>query len=267
MGGRSIIRAFSLLGLGFCLSFSQPVQAQARKHVRIHRHLHLRVHPQQAVSRPPPPRRTGPWDASRSSFILSAESLFGFAYAREVETFKLGAGEATHTTSGPSIHLFKGSELLDPFSNSRLGMDGVVGPGFTFGGSLGYSMFDATARTTGTGVATDNSPVGVTVFTVVPRLGVLLAPSRYLGVWLRGGVGYTSLKLARPSQDVSANSWDLVLDPMLVVTPLPHVGLLVGPSLNFGLAGTEESPDAPAGGTFTNTWSSYGVSAGIALLF
>ena len=224
------------------------------------------MHRPVTLSKPPEPARAGPWDASRSRFVLSAESLIGFAYTRQVETARFGSVEATHTTSGPSLHFFKGSEFIDPFGAARLGLDGVVGPGFTFGGSIGYSLYSGTSRTSGAGASSDEGSLDITIFVVVPRLGVLLAPSRYIGVWLRGGVGYTSVKIEE-QQAASLHGWALVVDPMLVVTPLPHVGILVGPSLNIGLTGGQDQPSAPPGQTFSNTWSSYGVSGGIALLF
>jgi hypothetical protein len=235
--------------------------AHARDHVRVHRHIHPRVYRAPVVAKPPA-RRVGPWDASYASFVLSAESLFGIGYARQSLEAKVGAEQQTEVTSGASIHFLKGSEFVDPFGAARMGFDGVVGPGFTFGGSIGYSTVDFTARRNNG----SSESLRLTELVLVPRIGFMLAPSRYVGVWLRAGVGYANLGLE--SRD-GPTFWgvDAIFDPMLVFTPIPHVGLLLGPSLNVGVAGSEDAPKAPPGTTVRNTWSSYGVSGGIALLF
>ena len=261
MGCRRAIRAIFCLAWGIILFDTST--AEARDHVRVHRHIRPRVYRAPVVAKPPA-RRTGPWDASYASFVLSAESLFGIAHTRQVIEVKLSSQQQTETDSGPSLHFLRGASFLDPFGAARLGFDGVIGPGFTLGGSIGYSMADLTSR------ESDGSSDGVklTELVLVPRIGFLLAPSRYVGVWLRAGVGYASLDLdSNASGSATFYGVDFVLDPMLVFTPIPHVALLLGPSINVGVAGSQDVPNAPAGASISNRWSSYGVSGGIALLF
>jgi hypothetical protein len=65
----------------------------------------------------------------------------------------------------------------------------------------------------------------------------------------------------------------LTLEAMLVATPAPNVAIVFGPYLDLGLGGGSESettPDVdPTEITTENdlTYTSYGVSAGIALVF
>ena len=246
------------LGLGMaCLAIAlaqtPDVEAQVRgKSYEGRRHSRPRRHARPAPTPPP----TGPWTAARASFILSAESLLGVANIRRSATQTSDFQTRTQTSSGFSVHLFKGAEMLDPFGQARLGLDGVLGPGVTLGGSIGYATFEETVgRTTNT----------TSGFVVVPRLGYMLGPSRYLGIWLRAGIGYARLKLNNGGESVTQRAVDLVVDPMLVVTPLPHVGLTMGPSLNVGLGGDLRS-NAP-NLDVDATSSSYGLSAGLALLF
>ncbi len=157
--------------------------------------------------------------------------------------------------SGASFHLFKGSEIIDPWSEARLGFDAVLRPGITLGTGIGYAT-----------VTRDDPgpPHEISLFMIVPRVGFMLGPSRYLGVWLRAGVGYTSVTVATTgNSDVTQRALDLVVDPQLVFTPFPHAGIMVGPALNVGLSGSASQNSNRV--EFTS--SSYGVNAGLALLF
>jgi hypothetical protein len=201
---------------------------------------------------------------------VSAESLVGVSFFEESLSATQSGVQADATNSGPSVHLFKGAEQLDPFSQARLGVDGVIGPGVTLGTSVGYSVVHSsihlTANVEGADLNMDQEGGSTSSFLIVPRIGFVLAPNGYLGIWLRGGVGYTSLTQTEPSQpDVELTSVDLVLDPMLIITPVPHAGILIGPSLNIGLSGAANGITTEV--DLTNKFSSYGLSAGIALLF
>ncbi len=167
----------------------------------------------------------------------------------------LGESVERHA-SGASLHLFKGSEVVDPWGEARLGFDAVLRPGITLGTGIGYATVAQDAP--------NNASSDISLFIIVPRLGFMLGPSRYLGVWLRAGLGYTSVTVsAAGTTDVTQRALDLVVDPQLVVTPFPHVGIMVGPALNIGVSGSVSQDSNRA--DFTS--SSYGVSAGLALLF
>jgi hypothetical protein len=202
--------------------------------------------------------------------IVSAESLFGVSFFEESLGVSQSGMQGEASISGPSLHLFEGADAQDPFSQARVGVDGVIGPGVTLGASVGYSVIHRTLRATanagGQGLSMDEELGSTSSFVIVPRIGFVLALNSYLGVWLRGGVGYTSLAQTQPSlPETEITGVDLVLDPVLIVTPVPHAGILIGPSLNIGLSGTATGITSEA--EVTNKFSSYGVNAGIALLF
>ena len=247
------------VGLGIaCLAVALAQAPEAEAQPRGHSYDgHRRSRPRRHLGRaptPPAPAPTGPWTAARARFILSAESLFGAAHLRQTASATSDGDTAEVSASGFSVHFLKGSDIFDPFGQARLGVDGVVGPGVTLGGSIGYSKYEQTVG------SVSNELSG---FVIVPRLGYMLAPSRYVGVWLRAGVGYASLNVDNDGSGLSQHFVGLVLDPMLVVTPLPHVGVTLGPSLNIGLDGKVK-----AGGLeVDSTTSSYGLTAGLALLF
>jgi len=259
--------------LGCCvavLSIATSATAQVRGGMETLRQQRQHARRRQLTPASSAASELGPWTAERASVVVSAESLFGVSYFRESLSAEQNGVQAEVSFSGPSFHLFTGAEQLDPFSRARLGVDAVFGPGVTLGGSVGYSSVSASADATANGVALDVGPdqglTKSTSFVIVPRIGLVLAPSSYLGVWLRAGVGYASVTETQSNgPDIEVTGVDAVLDPMLIVTPVPHAGILVGPSLNFGLTGHVTGIDSPV--PLTNTFSSFGLNAGLALLF
>jgi hypothetical protein len=264
--------------LGVVLSLAPDASAQARQqrdgsrrnpYGRTHR-----LRPQRAPVAGRESGPTGPWTAARSSVIVSAESLAGISYYRLSGSIEESGAQTTRVESGLWINLLKGAQPNHPFAEPRLALDAVIGPGITLGGSIGYSTRSGDATTTQTlrgfePQTQDDSLATESVFVFVPRFGYLIAPSRYVGVWLRAGVGYAavSAKDTDDAFDVTQTSVDIMVDPMLVITPLAHVGFLIGPQLNIGVGGsTSGSVGGESAPDNSMRRSAYGVSAGIALL-
>jgi hypothetical protein len=257
-------KRFGVVAVGLVLgaALSRPAVAQMRGQVPPPRRIHPRVH-HAAHASPPAVAHRGPWTAAHASFILSAESLFGFGYSRQVATETTLGQTQEAVQSATTVHLFKGSEIVSPFSTSRLAFDGVLGPGVTLGASFGFANTSMTTRSDG---QSEDTEVRTWIF--VPRVGYLLAPSRYLGVWLRAGVGFVDVRFKTEGTEASSSSFDLVLDPMLVITPMPHAGILIGPSLNIPTSGSNTTTGSTGlSREIDNRFAYYGLSAGIALLF
>jgi hypothetical protein len=276
--------------LTFVLATATPARAQVHQRRELvrphHRHRGVpkpsrrpraappRAHATTAESSAPPTAtQADAWTADRAHLILSAESLLGISAFRNSHSATTSFGTAKVVESGASVHLLKGAELVVPFDQARVGLDAVVGPGLTLGAGVGYATVGGESELTSdipNGEVTNESLTRLTVFVLVPRVGYMLAVNRHLAIWLRAGAGYASIHLENDDSgdEQTLSSWDLVVDPMLVVSPLPHLGLLVGPSLNFGLTGNVSIDDPnPAILDRSYTASSYGVNAGLALLF
>lgn len=200
--------------------------------------------------------------AQCSSFILSAESLLGAGYAKEVERQTFLGQTRERTLSGAYVHLLRGTTFALPLNEVRVGVDGVLG-GATLGLAFGYDSYDPDATVTGGGTS---ASVGIRSLAVVPRLGYMISASQFVSFWVRAGFGYFSFRTEIDGKGTGLDLYDLVLDPMLTITPLPHVALFVGPSLMVGLGGGVTDDDAPER-DIGSKYSSYGFSSGLGLIF
>lgn len=251
--------------------------AQARRHKSSGGNPHAfhrkrPSHPRAEQHSAPAAPQSG-WNAAHSDLIVSVESIASFSYYRQTFSTDANGASASATVSGTSLGLLRGVVSEDlVLEQPRLAFDAVIGTGFTIGGSVGYSRYSASADY-------DSSvPLGPTpnvdratwALLVQPRLGYVLAASPVISVWLRAGVFILreNTKAEASDDELEQSAFGLVLDPMLVVSPIPHVGLLLGPQLDFGLTGgvtlTTNGRESPE---LDHTRSSYGVSAGVALLF
>jgi hypothetical protein len=183
--------------------------------------------------------------------------------------------------SGTSVNVLGGSPVgsFNPFSVPFVAAHGVVGSGLTFGGGIGYQ--------------TDSQKDGlltkdVSALSVAPRVGYIVDLGSVVSIWIRVGVTYSSQTTERSSEcppntfctpqslKQTRSMFDLSLDPMFVFSPLPHLGLLLGPTIDVALSGTEDNgpiitttdPNSPPLGPERELrLSSFGVAAGVALFF
>jgi hypothetical protein len=70
-----------------------------------------------------------------------------------------------------------------------------------------------------------------------------------VGLWPRGGFSYWSAEAETnppvgPSQRFEANQFAFNLEAMLVLSPVPHAGFLLGPTLDFPITGGGEIDNA-----------------------
>jgi hypothetical protein len=174
---------------------------------------------------------------------------------------------------------FLGTGSFDgnPFSIPRVAFDGVFANGFTLGGSISYMVTSGERSSPDEfGGTTKRDTPTQSVFLLAPRLGMLFPASPKVGVWLRGGVtrveatgeaissdGFGNIS----SSEFSVTYVDVTLDPQLVFTPVPHIGITLGAALDIGVTGSTD-PSSTNGGTEPDmSASSYGVTAGIAAIF
>jgi hypothetical protein len=222
--------------------------------------------------------------ATRPTLIVVAERLFGvhaMTWTMDVpENATLGVPEQSVEFSSTQVRLLWGESNdgtggSNPMAIPHLSVHGVVGSGFTLGGSLGYtstvSEVEVDFEVDGESVSQDAPEL--TEYLLGARVGYLVVPNATVSVWLRTGISFYSVDIERNDPDgqtATQNALVLNVDPMLVFTPVEHVGLLLGPVFDIEVAGgreersaswtDEETVDADTGGT------NFGLVAGIALL-
>lgn len=225
------------------------------------------------------------WHPSHPGVIVSVERAFGFYFStgsREGLGQRPVAGSSADSDlSGTTANVLGGGPMgsFNPFSAPLVAVHGAVG-GFTFGGGIGYQ-----ADTQKSGLLTTD----LNALTVAPRVGYVVDLGSAVSVWIRAGVAYSSQTTERSwecqpgatsctqqSLKQTSSLFDLSLDPMFVFSPIPHLGVLLGPTIDVALSGTQN--DGPIT-TFTDPnspplsperelrLSSFGVAAGVALFF
>jgi len=228
------------------------------------------------------------WRPSRARFIVGVERITSVVGWSETETLQAPTGSLNglesqsvdFERSGTTVSVL-GAGFGRNFGGvfygvPRVAFDGRFENGFTLGGAVSFLSFSTSHdEITGTGGKTTVNEPTVTVFVLAPRLGVLFESSRLVSVWLRGGITRVSLSADStttttingvPSTSTSTSTVTalaVTLDPQVVFTPVPHVGISVGPILDIGVSGSAEE------GSTTHDFkaSSYGATAGLVAMF
>ena len=222
----------------------------------------------------------------RGEIILSADRLFPlFAYSHtsQDDLLPVGSPKETSTNNEASISLLWGSTQPvgeNFYTVPRVGFDYVLFPHVTVGGDLIVFFTlggSSSASTTNAGVTTTNSngnPSSL-VFGLAPRGGYILPLSDLFSLWLRGGFSYyvgstkttTGAGAGQTTNSGSVNQFGLDLDPQIVFTPIPHLGVTAGLTADIPLTGGHSS-DTDQGGVSTSqsAWSSiffFGITTGL----
>jgi hypothetical protein len=203
---------------------------------------------------------------------LSAERLFGVAW--ESEGTDESGTETTRSTTTVTLLSSRISGVIGNYSFSRVAADYFVSDGLSVGAALGYFNASGHYERTSAGVTDESDTGSASGFVVAPRIGyaVMLTPT--IGIWPKAGITYTSLSLedADGNDAGSRRRIAFSLDAPLVITPVPHAGLMIGPTLDYGVSGSdeEESTDT-SGATTTNSidvsTKAIGLHAGLFVYF
>jgi hypothetical protein len=231
-----------------------------------------------------------PWAVRDSIFVVAGERLFGLSIVSS--TAESGSSSGVFGApddsefSATQLNLLYGNNSLDavgnvnPYATPHLSIHGVVAGGLTLGGSIGFMTTSGEVETTeedpfdGSTTTNRSDAPDRSAFIIGPKIGYLVAANSTVAFWLRAGITYFSLA-AEESEDgdtfeQSVNGISFSIDPMLVITPIPHVGLMLGPVIDVGLSGKVE---AKATGSFSGDseadfkFSNFGAAAGLAVLF
>jgi hypothetical protein len=235
-------------------------------------------------SPPPSPHRRGALTGAR--LIVGIERTVGFAFWRSTLTAapppatgairiswdrETSSGHLTNVLASGSTY-GELSEVAAPSLIPRLAADGLLFGGFTVGGAVGY--FSSVGNRNVAGVPTvsaaDPERAGVLV---APRVGYLLALRSDLTLWLRAGIAYASTTVNQSDETaalITREVWHLQasLDPAVVFSPAPHLGILLNPFLDLGVGGRRRVSvvDAQAIRAENHAafrWSGYGLALAV----
>jgi len=221
--------------------------------------------PESASERPP-----GAWSLVDSHFLLGVErvtNVMGWSLTAS-------AGGASSEVSGTDVSFLASGNSANPFGIPRLAFDGMLSNGLTLGGSLSYLVTSGKhtfSNANGAETSTD-SPTS-SIFVLAPRIGVVIAATDTLGVWLRGGITRIAVSNDTPASaggeasTLTTTFVDLTLDPQLLISPLPHVALTLGPIFEIGLGGGMSGAAGNVDTTADWKATAYGVTSGLAAIF
>lgn len=168
----------------------------------------------------------------RDSFVFSVEHVAGF------QTLELAIGDDDGDDNSPSLD----SVGLHPTYWGNLGVFTISDSGLTFGAVLGVTQLLARDE--------DALEDSITIVRVEPRIGYAGSTNQSFGYWVRGGPSVFVIESAEVGYTFGFGA-----EAYAVITPVPHFGVLVGPTFDFLPVGDYDGRDF--------TYSAFGISAGV----
>lgn len=183
------------------------------------------------------------------SVAISVERLLGVASTtQEVEVE--GAPDLEENVT--RVHVLQNSGGPDylGYSTPRIAFDLFVSDGFSIGLAAGYSA--------------DSGGYDYRQFTVGGRVGYALMFGKVGGIWGRVGASYQDHAADLPAPSAKLALLAATADVQLVLVPVKHVAVLVGPRLDLGIIG---KLDAEGRDKVDATAREVGFSAGFGIFF
>ncbi len=174
---------------------------------------------------------------------ISAERLFGFVHTTESENGARSSADTFTLLSNPSALIATG------YSWPRIGVDVFVAPSVSLGAAA--SFFNVSP-----------SSGSFSGFQLAPRVGYAVKSGPRLAIWPRGGITYERASTDAGGGTTGTQSFlALTVEAPFVILTVPRAAILVGPTLDLGLAGS-----ASAGGVSTDQkFTDFGIQAGLLL--
>jgi hypothetical protein len=203
----------------------------------------------------------------KGQIAISAERLFGFTY----DTATVSANNQDTTASVTHFSLLSspvsiggsgGNFIWAGYGSPRVAGDYFLIDRLSLGAALGYAHWSATVQEPGPGG--DETTTSGDSFTFAPRVGYYLTFNDKIGFWPRGGFTYRTFS----AENASGNNLALTLEAPFAFTLLPHVAFWAGPTLDFGLTGSQ-SFEQPNGATTSNDFraTAIGIQTGLVVYF
>jgi hypothetical protein len=219
-----------------------------------------------------------PTFGAKRQVVISAERLFGFAYATRSED-ESGEVAATFNHAGTAFGPLGGAvAATELYTVPRLAVD-VVWRRFTLGSAVTFfrASLEENARPA---LAFYQPPSTMDVLVLAPRAGYLVALGRFVNIWPRVGFTYvlahssTTFDAAGSAQAVpqgpttsTIGLYALTLEAPVAIRVVEHVLIMAGPSLDLGLDGRETVNGQPRSQSATIHETDLGVTCGLAGYF
>lgn len=206
---------------------------------------------------------------AQGQLIFSADRLSPLlSYSRLTEDDNKGNKITTSTTS---LSLFWSGSPQDLYDIPRLGLDYAIAPSVTIGGN-----FFATIPMSSRESVTDNNQTvsqdgdKVSGIGVAARAGYVVPLGGSIALWARGGLEYARVGTTSPRGNnderyTSLSQFALNLEPQLVLSPGPHVGIMIGPVADIPLTGTFHTERTENGQTTSENFDASQLHLGINL--
>jgi len=177
-------------------------------------------------------------DLASAHVIVDADRLMPLVTYESVTVTDPNNSSDSATVNAVSTALFTNGAMNTFYTLPRLGLDTVVGPGFTLGASawvytnLSESISAKTAATT---IPSQDLPK-TTYWGVAPRIGYIVPLGDFVALWPRAGIEYHKENSSTVSQTGSLSptpggeqEYQLAadIDAALVFTPWNHIGVTV----------------------------------------
>ena len=182
--------------------------------------------------------------ATQGTFSFGVERVFGFYLTKRELDRSPGPGGGPDEISNDftTFSLAYAGQPPSPYAVPRVGVDYFVIDGLSIGGGIGFASYHQEDEFDG---VPDEDEIDSTTFLISPRVGYAVMFSDVIGIWPRGGFTfYTQSNEVGPA-DFDENAFALTLEFHLVIVPVDHVGLTVGPVIDLGLFGEREDPGDP----------------------
>jgi hypothetical protein len=223
-------------------------------------------------------RRLGGWSGQ---FILSADRLWGFSSYTATRKLEQAGVSIELETSGSGLYVLWGSSSTGQADGlqtnvsaiPRLSFDITVAGGLTVGLSFGYVAAGSEYKQDGGDAVKGPDLSG---FAVNPRLGYAVMFGDAVGIWPRVGFTYTSWTTEQeipgtvPLQTYSATYGLQFVDieAMLVISPVPNMGITIGPVVDIGVGGTFQEAQAGVDGPeWDASMTDFGLVSGLLVYF
>lgn len=199
--------------------------------------------------------------ADSGTFALGVDRMFGYvSYTDSHDTTTAAGVKTSHEESVSNFSLLGRAgnlNLTDIPVNvgemPRLSFDAFLGPGISVGGSITYDYYSLGNKTAGV-EDPDKPTIGVWLFS--PRVGFATMFTPQIGIWPRAGITYIHASIdssytntatgAKTTETASMGELYYTMDVNLIISPIPHLGFTVGPTLDYLLSHSEsQTPPNP----------------------
>jgi hypothetical protein len=180
--------------------------------------------------------------ATAGTFAFGVERVFGLYLAQRAEETPTDEDTDDYT----QFSFAWGGVPPTVYSIPRVGFDYFVIDGLSLGGSIAYWSLDIESENldkTDGSVATGGSEQSAFLFS--PRVGYAVMFSDVVGIWPRGGITYYSRSFDADGAppEVDENELAFTAEFHLILAPVEHVGITIGPVIDFGITGEVDDPD------------------------